>query len=65
MNTVSNEQARRAAERTAAAVAKMRDDADAAERRGDIEGANALRQIADSRERAGARVRVGAQIGRA
>lgn len=65
MSTITEAQAQRIAQRTASLVAKMRDDADAAEARGDLEGATSLRQIADSRERAGARARVGAKIGRA
>ncbi len=62
MSTVTATQADRVAARTAATVARMRTDADAAEARGDITGATALRTLADSRERAGARVRVGAKI---
>lgn len=65
MNTITSTQADRIAARTAQTVANMRTDADKAEARGDIEGATALRQIADSRERAGARAKVGARIGRA
>lgn len=65
MSTVTSTQAARIAARTAQTVANMRADADAAEARGDVEGANALRRMADSRERAGARAKVGARIGRA
>lgn len=65
MNTITSTQAARIATRTAQTVANMRNDADKAEERGDIEGATALRQIADSRERAGARAKVGARIGQA
>lgn len=65
MNTVTATQADRIAARTAQVVAKMRRDADAAEAKGDHAGATALRTLADSRERAGARAKVGARIGRA
>ena len=65
MVEVSGVQAGRVAARTAQVVSAMRADADAAEARGDREGAAALRGLADSRERAGARVRVGARVGRA
>lgn len=65
MNTVTATQAERIAARTAQIVANMRRDADAAEAKGDIEGATALRRLADSRERAGARAKVGARIGQA
>jgi len=64
MSTVTSTQAERIAARTAAGVAKMRQDADAAQARGNIEGAKALRDLADSRERAGARAKTGARIGR-
>lgn len=60
--TVTAAQAERIAARTAAIVANMRRDADAAEARGDLKGATALRTLADSRERAGARAHVGARI---
>lgn len=62
MRTITATQADRIAARTAVIVANMRADADAAERAGDLEGAAALRMIADSRERAGARAHVGAKI---
>lgn len=64
-STVTQTQADRIAARTAQVVSKMRADADAAEARGDLKGATALRTLADSRERAGARAKVGARIGRA
>lgn len=60
--TVTTAQAERVAARTAAIVERMRADADAAEAKGDTKGAAALRQIADSRERAGAKVRTGARV---
>lgn len=62
MSTVTAATAARVADRTAVIVAKFRADADAAEKAGDLTGAAALRTLADSRERAGARVRVGANI---
>ncbi|MBN0040194.1 hypothetical protein JN535_08445 [Cellulosimicrobium cellulans] len=62
---MTSTQADRIAARTAAIVKKMRADADAAEAKGDHAGAAALRTLADSRERAGARAKVGARIGRA
>lgn len=65
MNTVTATQAERIAARTARIVAEMRQNADAAECAGDIEGAAVLRRLADSRERAGARAKVGARIGQA
>lgn len=65
MNTVTQTQADRIAARTAQIVSNMRRDADAAEAKGDIAGAEVLRTLADSRERAGARAKVGARIGRA
>lgn len=65
MNTVTSTQADRMAARTAQIVATMRADADAAEASGDFAGAKALRDLADSRERAGARAKVGARIGQA
>ena len=65
MNRVTQTQADRIAARTAQIVSKMRADADDAQARGDIDAAEALRRIADSRERAGARAKVGARIGRA
>jgi len=65
MNTVTSTQADRIAARTAAIVEKMRADADASEAKGDHAGAKSLRDIADSRERAGARAKVGARIGQA
>jgi len=60
--TVTSSTADRVAATTARVVAQMRADAAGAEQRGDVEGAAALRMLADSRERAGARVRVGAKI---
>lgn len=65
MNTVTSTQADRIAARTAQIVANMRRDADVAEANGDHAGAKALRDLADSRERAGARAKVGARIGQA
>lgn len=65
MSTVTSTQAERIAARTAQIVANMRADADAAEANGDHAGAKALRDLADSRERAGSRARVGARIGQA
>ncbi|MBO9555571.1 hypothetical protein [Cellulomonas sp.] len=61
---VTQTQAARVAARTAEVVARMRAEADAAEARGDLLGAESLRRTADSRERAGARVRPGARIAR-
>lgn len=65
MRTMTQEQADRIHARTAQIVSKMRADADAAEKSGDIEGARALRMLADSRERATSKARAGAKIGRA
>lgn len=65
MSTMTSTQADRIHARTAEIVANMRRDADAAEAAGNLEGATALRTIADSRERAGNRARAGARIGRA
>lgn len=65
MDTVTSTQAERIAARTAQSVATMRANADAAEAKGDTAGATALRNLADSRERAGSRAKVGARIGRA
>lgn len=65
MNTVTTAQADRIAARTAQIVARMRADADAAEKAGNLAGAQALRETADSRERAGARAKAGARIGQA
>lgn len=65
MTTMTQAQADRIHERTAKVVANMRAEADAAEARGDLTGALALRRIADSRERAGNRAHAGARIGRA
>ena len=65
MNTVTSTQVDRIAARTAQIVANMRADADAAEAKGVTKGTQALRDLADSRERAGARAKVGARIGRA
>lgn len=65
MTTMSKAQADRIHARTAAIVERMRNDADAAEARGDIAGATALRRTADSRERAGGKAHEGAVIGRA
>ena len=65
MNTVTSTQADRIAARTAQIVANMRAEADAAEAKGNLKGAQALRDLADSRERAGSRARVGARIGQA
>lgn len=62
MKTISAPQADRIAARTATIVARFRTDADAAEAAGDLAGAEALRTLADSRERAGARARVGAKV---
>lgn len=59
------EQAERIHARTARIVARMRRDADDAEAVGDVAGATALRRFADSRERAGAKAREGALIGKA
>ena len=55
-------QADRIHARTERIVSAMRTDADTAEARGDLKGATALRTLADSRERAGQRARVGAKI---
>ena len=65
MSTMTQTQADRIHARTAQIVATMRADADAAEARGDITGANALRTLADSRERAGMRGHAGAHVGQA
>lgn len=65
METLTATAAQRIAQRTALAVAGMRADADAAEARGDLEGAAALRLFADSRERSTSRAHAGAKIGRA
>lgn len=79
MNTVTSTQADRIAARTAKIVATMRAEADALEAAGgpsdvldptypSITRASAvedIRRTADSRERAGARAKVGAKIGRA
>jgi hypothetical protein len=65
MTTMTQTQADRIHETTARVVATMRAEADAAEARGDLAGAQAIRRIADSRERAGNRAHAGARIGRA
>ena len=65
MDRMTQTQADRINARTAEVVAKMRQEADAAEAKGDTNGAAALRLLADSRERAGSRARVGARISRA
>lgn len=65
MTKMTQTQADRIHERTATVVANMRSQADAAEARGDIAGAETLRTLADSRERAGNRAHAGARIGRA
>jgi len=65
MDIMTTAQAERVAQRTAQVVARMRSDADEAERRGDHNGAQAMRELADSRERAGRRAHAGARIGRA
>jgi hypothetical protein len=65
MTTMTSTQADRIHARTAQIVARMRADADAAEKAGNLSGAQALRDIADSRERAGMRARAGAHIGQA
>lgn len=65
MERVTSTQAERIAARTANIVANMRAEADALESRGDVALAQAQRALADSRERAGSRARVGARIGRA
>ena len=65
MSTMTATQAARIHERTAQIVTKMRAEADAAENAGDVAGAESLRLIANSRERAGMRAREGARIGRA
>lgn len=64
MSAMTQTQADRIHARTAAIVANMRKDADAAEAKGDITGATALRTLADSRERATSKARAGAKIGR-
>ena len=64
MSTMTKTQADRIHARTAQIVERMRADAEAAEALGDLEGATALRRIADSRERAVSRAREGARIGR-
>jgi hypothetical protein len=61
--TITAPQADRIHARTAAIVAKMRQDADAAEARGDLKGADALRRLAESRERVTSRVREGSRVG--
>lgn len=63
MHVMTAEQAARIQTRTIAVVARMRADADAAAARGDHAGADALRFLADSRERATANARAGARIG--
>lgn len=65
MSTMTQAQADRIHERTATVVANMRREADAAQARGDVAGAESLRTLADSRERAGNRAHAGARIGRA
>lgn len=65
MNTVTSTQADRIAARTAQIVANMRAEADRLEAAGQTDLAAAQRRLADSRERAGARAKVGARIGRA
>ena len=62
--TVTAAQAERIAARTAQVVTRMRAEADAAEAAGNLSGAKALRDLADSRERAGAKGREGARITR-
>ncbi len=65
MTNMTQTQADRIADRTAHIVATMRTQADALEASGDINSAQAMRTLADSRERAGAHARAGARIGRA
>lgn len=65
MDTITTTQADLIAARRARIVAKHRADADAAEQRGDHDGARALRTLADSADSAYTRAHVGARIGRA
>ena len=65
MGAVTSTQADRILARTAGIVARMRADADAADRKGDHATAALWRGTADSRERATANVRVGQRIGQA
>lgn len=64
MSTMTKTQADRIVARTATIVARMRADANALEARGERTAADAIRRVADSRERAGMRAREGARIGR-